>query len=73
VRPVQCKPVTDIAGCLAYMSKSEFKIGEPRIDSKGEPERKKRTVSIQQEVQFARALSKFKASQRLFYGGIDRK
>lgn len=71
-RPVQCKRVTDIVGCLAYMSKSEFKIGEPRIDSNGEQLRTTRTVSIQQEVLFASVLSKFKASQRFFYVGMDR-
>jgi len=72
-RPVQCKRVTDIIGWLAYMSKPEFKIGEPRIDSNGEQLRTKRTISIQQEVLFASVLSKLKASQRFFYVGIDRK
>jgi hypothetical protein len=73
VRPVQRKPVTNYVGWLAYMSKSEFMICEPRIDGNGQQIRTKRPVSIQQEVEFARVLSKFKASQRVFYIGIDRK
>lgn len=72
-RPVQVKRITEMVGCLAYMSKSELKFCELRTDSNGEQIRTKRTVSIQQEVQFARALSKFKASQRVFYVGVDRK
>jgi hypothetical protein len=73
VRPAQCKPVTDLLGWLAYMSKPELKICEPRIDSNGQQIRTKRTVTIQQEVEFARVLSKFKASQCVFYVGTDRK
>jgi len=70
-RPVFVTDMPDPVGCLAYMAKPEFFKREQCVDEQGKLKIVKKYITIQQELPFIKALSPFKASQRLFYIAME--
>jgi len=70
-RPVQTEPVYDSFGQLAYMSKPQFFRRDQYTNAKGKLQHQKKIMSFEQEFQLVKALSAFKAQQRIFYLGMQ--